>query len=112
MDLLTVALTATLALAGVVLGHLLSARADTRSDRWRRREETMRMLRWAVELTSADENHGGIFGVTALEALLDSELLQPEDADMVERLASHARADVRGYTGGGRRDTKGFETDE
>lgn len=96
MDLLAALTAATFALVGVALGHLLAARSDNRADRWRRREETMRMLRWAVELASSDDNRGGILGAAALEALLDSELLQPEDADMVERLANHARADAAG----------------
>ena len=57
------------------------------------------MVRWSAELASSEDSRGRILGAAALEALLDSELLQPEDADMVALLASHAGADAAGYTG-------------
>ncbi|MDN5919269.1 MAG: hypothetical protein L0I76_29940 [Pseudonocardia sp.] len=56
-------------------------------DRWRRREETMRMLRWASE-SAADEENTTLAGVglAALEALGDSELLQAEDQVFIDKV--------------------------
>lgn len=51
-------------------------------DRWRRREETMRMLRWAAE-RALDPDHQSV-GVAALTALNDSEMLQPEDQALID----------------------------
>lgn len=56
-------------------------------DRWRRREETMRMLRWASESAAAGENTAlARIGLAALEALGDSELLQVEDQVFIDRV--------------------------
>lgn len=67
--------------AGVLLGDLLLRRGARELDVWRRREETMRMLRWASEHAVSDDENEARLGVAALEALSTSELLQaPDDA--------------------------------
>ncbi|MDP9444891.1 MAG: hypothetical protein M3P83_11320 [Actinomycetota bacterium] len=38
-----------LAFVGGMVGHLLTRKGAREMDTWRRREETMRMLRWAAE---------------------------------------------------------------
>jgi len=76
-----------LAFAGSWLGVRGNRRASLELDRWRRREETMRLLRWAVELAlDSDERRAGV-GIAALDALQESELLQDEDLDLVETVA-------------------------
>lgn len=42
------------AFAGVIIGQLLLRKGATELDTWRRREETMRMLRWASEQAASD----------------------------------------------------------
>ena len=68
------------ALAG---GQVLSRRGARELDvRWRR-EETMRLLRWAAELAvDSDVGRGGV-GLAALDALGRSELVQEEDTSIV-----------------------------
>lgn len=54
------------AFAGVVLGHYLLRKGATELDVWRRREETMRMLRWASEQAAAsDSAHARMGGSSA-----------------------------------------------
>ena len=68
--------TPVLAFAGALLGQLLTRRGAKELDiRWRR-EETMRLLRWAAELAVDEDVGRGAVGVAALEALEVSELLQ------------------------------------
>jgi hypothetical protein len=99
--ILSLSIAPILALAGAVLGawlqrrsakesllDTLAARVDQRLgalelDTWRRREETMRMLRWAAEHAVSGDPKLSDLGVTALGALQDSELLQFEDQAIV-----------------------------
>ena len=101
---------ALIALAGVVLSAILVrrtgrestlnatlARLDSRLtatelDKWRRREETMRMLRWAAE-RSLDPDHGAV-GMAALEALNDSKMLQKEDKAFVDAILDAVLSDA------------------
>ena len=70
-----------LAFVGVLVGHWLLRRGAKELDVWRRREETMRMLRWAAEQAVSTDEPKARLGVAALEALSTSELLQaPDDA--------------------------------
>ncbi|HEY3001500.1 MAG TPA: hypothetical protein VGJ44_04055 [Kribbellaceae bacterium] len=71
------------ALIGVWIGAGMTRRSDRELDHWRRREETMRMLRWAGE--QLDSEHEGVrrLGLVTLSELVRSELLQPEDAALV-----------------------------
>ncbi|HZK36237.1 MAG TPA: hypothetical protein VFC57_04680 [Aeromicrobium sp.] len=64
----TIAITSPiLAFMGAYFGHRRAARADDRLDRWRRREETMRMLRWAIEQTAPDHSQSWITGMATLD---------------------------------------------
>lgn len=72
------------AFAGVVLGHVLLRKGANELDVWRRREETMRMLRWASELAASQDGARARMGVAALEALSASELLQEPDQNLVD----------------------------
>jgi hypothetical protein len=71
------------ALIGVWIGAGVTRRSDRELDHWRRREETMRMLRWAGE--QLDSSNPGVqrLGLVTLSELVRSELLQPEDAALV-----------------------------
>lgn len=93
---LAAAVTALAALGGAFLGFDRARRADDRLDRWRRREETMRMIRWATDKALDPAAHVAAAGVAALEALLDAELLQPEDEDFVESIAATVASDGMG----------------
>lgn len=82
MDVLPVVLaiaTPLLAFAGALLGQVLARRGALEQDvRWRR-EETMRLLRWAAELASGTDYRRKLVGVATLRGLQRSELLQPDD---------------------------------
>lgn len=84
------------ALAGVWIGALMTRRSDKELEHWRRREETMRMLRWAGE--QLDSNHSGVrrFGLVTLSELVRSELLQPEDAALVTEVFDTALEEALG----------------
>lgn len=74
-----------LAFIGSLLGHWIARKRDVELDTWRRREESMRMLRWAVEL-AIDEGSPARqrAGIDVLDALYDSPLLQDDDVALVE----------------------------
>ncbi|HCB03949.1 MAG TPA: hypothetical protein PLZ93_23360 [Nocardioides sp.] len=76
-----------LAFGGGLAGHVLSRRSALELDRWRRREETMRMLRWAVEMVVGGDDESVGAGSVAMSALLRSPLLDDEDFDLVASLA-------------------------
>lgn len=73
-----------LAFLGVVVGHALLRRTANELDVWRRREETMRMLRWASEQAASTEPAKARMGLAALDALGSSELLQEPDGMFVD----------------------------
>ncbi len=72
------------AFVGVVLGHYLLRKGANELDVWRRREETMRLLRWASEQAASSESAKARMGVAALDALSTSELLQGPDQALVD----------------------------
>ena len=76
-----------LAFAGGLVGHLLGRRATRELDRWRKREETMRLLRWATELAVGADPLGSLAGTEVLGALLDAAILDAEDRDLVAAVA-------------------------
>ena len=76
--------TPVLAFLGAVIGHVLLRRGATELDVWRRREETMRMLRWASEQAASTDDATSRMGLAALTALSDSELLQEPDQALVD----------------------------
>ncbi len=82
-----------LALGGVALGAYLTRKGDRELDVWRHREETMRMVRWAVEQILDGDEAGTDAGVVTLRSLMRSELLQPEDYDLVAALTAAVAID-------------------
>jgi hypothetical protein len=76
-----------LGFAGGLVGQLLARRSDVETDRWRKREETMRMLRWATELATDPDQARATAGLTVLDALLDSPLLDDADVEMVSTIS-------------------------
>jgi hypothetical protein len=82
-----------LALGGVMLGAFLTRKSDVELDTWRHREETMRMVRWAVQQILEGEEVGTDAGVVTLRSLMRSELLQPEDYDLVAALTAAVAID-------------------
>lgn len=76
--------TPVLAFLGAIIGHVLLRKGATELDVWRRREETMRMLRWASEQAASTDDAKSRMGVAALEALSESELLQEPDQTLVD----------------------------
>lgn len=82
-----------LALGGVALGAYLTRKSDRELDVWRRREETMRMVRWAVEQILDGDEAGTDAGVVTLRSLMRSELLQAEDYDLVAALTAAVAID-------------------
>jgi hypothetical protein len=81
------------ALGGVALGGYLTRKSDRELDVWRHREETMRMVRWAVEQILDGDEAGTDSGVVTLRSLMRSELLQPEDYDLVAALTAAVTID-------------------
>lgn len=76
-------MTPVLAFLGAMLGHVWSRRSAIELDRWRKREETMRMLRWACELAVDTDRARSSAGAGVLTALIDSPLIDPADAQFV-----------------------------
>lgn len=72
------------AFIGVVVGQVLLRKGATELDIWRRREETMRMLRWACEQATSTDASKARMGLAALDALSVSELLQQGDENLVD----------------------------
>lgn len=73
------------------IANAVEARLDSRLgalelDKWRRREETMRLLRWAAEQATKgdDEQDAWRVGLATLGALGRSELLQEEDQELID----------------------------
>lgn len=90
-----------LAFLGVTLGQWAGRRGAQEAEvRWRR-EETMRMLRWAADLATSSEPTKSDLGVAALAGLQHSEILQPPDQELISNILDaivEPAEDV--YTGG------------
>lgn len=78
-----------LAFAGGLFGTLVKRKGDAELDRWRKREETMRILRWATEMATDHHDRRAEAGLTVLSALLDSPLLDDADVDLVAGVATY-----------------------
>lgn len=70
--------TPVLTFAAVLLANLLSRRTAREAETRSRREETMRNLRWAAELSLDDNPKRALLGVKELEALATAEMLDAE----------------------------------
>jgi type II secretory pathway pseudopilin PulG len=63
--------------------------ASSQLDEWRRREETMRLLRFAAEQAGSGEDARREIAVALLDGLVDGVgLLQPQDRQLVTSIAS------------------------
>ena len=87
------ALSPLLVLGGVALGSYTVRKSDRELNTWRHREETMRMVRWAVEQILEGTDAGTDAGVVTLRSLMRSELLQPEDYELVAALTGSVAID-------------------
>lgn len=76
--------TPVLAFLGVMIGQVITRRGDTELEIRSKREEVMRILRWAAELAVSDDEAHARLGVSQLGALLSSELLDEEEKDFVQ----------------------------
>lgn len=100
MTLLIALLPGALAFLGALTGHLLGRRSAVELDRWRHREEAMRLMRWAVELAVSEEKSRARAGLTTLTALLDSPMLDTDDVDFMFTIAAAVETVVMLPTGG------------
>ncbi len=77
-----------LAFLGVLLGHRTTRRGAVELDRWRKREETMRLLRWAIELAVHSDVRRRLVGVEIVGALSGAPLLDEDDELLVNAVFS------------------------
>lgn len=73
-----------LAFVGVLLAQVLTRKSATELEARSRREETMRNLRWAAELSVNLDDRMADLGVAQLVALLSSDLLDDSEKVFVE----------------------------
>jgi hypothetical protein len=73
-----------LAFVGVVVAQTVTRRGEKELEFRSKREEVMRILRWAAELAVSDDQAHSRLGVAELGALLQSELLDEEEKDFVQ----------------------------
>lgn len=73
-----------LAFIGVLLAQVLTRRSATELEARSKREETMRILRWAAELAVSLDDRMADLGVAQLGALLTSDLLDDSEKVFVE----------------------------
>ena len=72
------------AFVGVLLGQLVTRKGAQELEKRSKREETMRLLRWAAELAVSEEPRMNSLGVAELGALLTSDLLDDTEKGFVE----------------------------
>jgi hypothetical protein len=92
--------------SAVLAAWLAGARKAARQlDQWRRREETMRILRWAADKATSKADDERLLALAVLDALDSSKpaLLQPEDQGILDAvldaMLSDATAVVEQYAG-------------
>ncbi len=73
-----------LAFLGVLLAQVLTRKSATELEARSKREETMRILRWAAELAVSPDDRMADLGVAQLGALLRSDLLDDSEKVFVE----------------------------
>ncbi len=76
--------TPTSAFTGVMLTGWLGRRTATEQETRSRREEVMRLLRWAAELAVSDDDRRAALGVDQLTALSVSSLLDDPEKALVD----------------------------
>jgi hypothetical protein len=71
--------------AGIaLLGHYFGYRAAGELEARSKREEVMRSLRWAAELSVSNDAAKSLLGIRQLKALRDSELLTPVEQRFID----------------------------
>ena len=73
-----------LAFAGGLIGQLVTRRGAVELERRSKREEAMRILRWAAELGVAPEEAKARLGRAQLETLLDADILDEGERNFVQ----------------------------
>lgn len=73
-----------LAFVGVLLAQFIGWKGVRELETRSKREETLRTLRWAAELSASREDRLADLGVAELEALLGSDLLEESEKTFVE----------------------------
>jgi hypothetical protein len=80
--------TAVLAFGTSRKAHALSVRTAAQQDRRGRSEETMRLLRWAVELAVDPDVRRSLAGTATLRALEEARLVVRDDRRFVRQVAT------------------------
>jgi hypothetical protein len=91
MSALAVLLTGLLAFLGSAAGHAVARLTAREQERWRRREETMRLLRWAAEMAAEPRGSRVEIGTATIDALIDSPLLDLGDVGFVAAVSAACR---------------------
>lgn len=86
--------TPVLTLAGVLVAQAITRRGALELETRSRREETMRTMRWAAELSMRDDDRLAKLGVSELDALLDSDLLEESEKVFIEAALDAVYDDV------------------
>lgn len=73
-----------LAFLGVLLAQVIGRKGAKELEIRSKREETLRTMRWAAELSASKEDRLADLGVAELEALLGSDLLEESEKTFVE----------------------------
>ncbi|MDQ6740154.1 MAG: hypothetical protein M3021_07260, partial [Actinomycetota bacterium] len=73
-----------LTFVGVLIGQSVTRRGATELEKRSKREEIMRILRWAAELAVSDDQAQARLGVAQLGALLKSDMLDEKEKDFVQ----------------------------
>jgi len=76
--------TPVLAFAGGLIGQLITRRGAVELERRSKREEVMRILRWAAELGVSPDEAKARLGRAQLQTLLDADILDEEERDFVQ----------------------------
>jgi hypothetical protein len=77
-----------LAFLGVLLAQVIGRKGAKELETRSKREETLRTMRWAAELSASREDRLADLGVAELEALLGSDLLEESEKTFVEAALS------------------------
>ncbi|HZO68354.1 MAG TPA: hypothetical protein VFB74_25445 [Kribbellaceae bacterium] len=101
-------LTAVLAFGASRKAHALSVRTAAQQDRRGRSEETMRLLRWAVELAVDPDVRRSLAGTATLRALSEARLVVSDDRRFVRQVATEVAFMTAGSDYAGREE---FHTD-
>jgi hypothetical protein len=76
--------TPVLAFVGGLIGQVINRRGAVELEKRSKREEAMRLLRWAAELGISPDEAEARLGRAQLETLLDADILDEEERDFVQ----------------------------